>query len=43
VLKKASIEDQIEIDRTIDRIIDVLPLIITGESQKAMNELHTTA
>jgi PTH1 family peptidyl-tRNA hydrolase len=42
VLKKASIEDQIEIDRTIDRIIDVLPLIITGESQKAMNELHTT-
>ena len=43
VLKKASVDDQIEIDHSIDRIIDVLPLIIAGDSQKAMNELHTTS
>lgn len=43
VLKKASVDDQIEIDHSIDRIINVLPLIIAGDSQKAMNELHTTS
>lgn len=42
VLKKASVDDQIDIDHSIDRIIKVLPLIIAGDSQKAMNELHTT-
>jgi len=42
VLKKASVDDQIEIDHAIDRIIKVLPQIIAGDSQKAMNELHTT-
>lgn len=42
VLKKASVDDQVEIDLSIDRIIAVLPLIIAGDSQKAMNELHTT-
>lgn len=42
VLKRASVDEQIEIDHAIDRIMSVLPLIIAGESQKAMNELHTT-
>lgn len=42
VLKKASVDDQVEIEHAIDRIIKVLPLIIAGDSQKAMNELHTT-
>lgn len=41
VLKKASTDDQISIERTIDRALNVLPLVIDGEIQKAMNELHT--
>ena len=41
VLKKASTDDQISIERNIERALNVLPLIIDGEIQKAMNELHT--
>ena len=41
VLKKASTDDQISIERNIERALNVLPLVIEGEVQKAMNELHT--
>jgi len=41
VLKKASTDDQISIERNIERALNVLPLVIDGELQKAMNELHT--
>jgi PTH1 family peptidyl-tRNA hydrolase len=41
VLKKASIDDQISIERNIERALNVLPLVIEGDIQKAMNELHT--
>lgn len=41
VLKKASTDDQISIERNIERALNVLPLVIDGEIQKAMNELHT--
>ena len=41
VLKKASTDDQISIERNIERALNVLPLVIEGELQKAMNELHT--
>ncbi|MCW8899872.1 MAG: aminoacyl-tRNA hydrolase [Gammaproteobacteria bacterium] len=41
VLKKASTDDQISIERNIERALNVLPLVIAGEVQKAMNELHT--
>jgi len=41
VLKKASTDDQISIERNIERALNVLPLVIEGDIQKAMNELHT--
>ncbi len=41
VLKKASLDDQISIERNIERAIKVLPLVVEGELQKAMNELHS--
>lgn len=41
VLKKASTDDQISIERSIERALNVLPLVIEGDVQKAMNELHT--
>jgi PTH1 family peptidyl-tRNA hydrolase len=41
VLKKASTDDQISIERNIERALSVLPLVIEGDVQKAMNELHT--
>ncbi|MCK5386441.1 MAG: aminoacyl-tRNA hydrolase [Gammaproteobacteria bacterium] len=41
VLKKASTDDQISIERNIERALKVLPLVIEGDIQKAMNELHT--
>ena len=41
VLKKASTDDQISIERNIERALNVLPLVIDGDVQKAMNELHT--
>jgi len=41
VLKKTSVDDKIEIDRAIDRSIDVFPQIASGDLAKAMNQLHT--
>jgi len=41
VLKKAASEDKIEIDRAIERSLHVLPDVMGGEMQKAMNNLHT--
>jgi len=41
VLNKVSTDDRIDIERAIDRALDVLPTIIAGEMQKAMTELHT--
>ena len=41
VLKKASMDDQITIERNIERALTVLPQVIDGDIQKAMNELHT--
>lgn len=41
VLKKASTDDQISIEKNIERALNVLPLVLEGEIQKAMNELHT--
>lgn len=41
VLKKASSEDQIEIERAIDAAIRVMDLVVAGDAQKAMNKLHT--
>ena len=43
VLKKASTDDQISIERNIERALNILPLVIEGEVQKAMNELHTNS
>jgi len=43
VLKKASTDDQIEIEQTITEAICVLDLIVTGDVQKAMNKLHTNS
>jgi PTH1 family peptidyl-tRNA hydrolase len=40
VLKKASSEDRIEIERAIERTLKVLPDIIAGNLEKAMNRLH---
>ena len=40
VLKKTSLDDKIEIDRAIDRSIDVFPQIAAGDHAKAMNQLH---
>jgi PTH1 family peptidyl-tRNA hydrolase len=41
VLSKASPRDRQSIDACIDAALDVLPLLVDGEWQKAMNELHT--
>ena len=41
VLKKTSSDDQIEIERAIEQAIKVLPEVIDGNLQKAMNQLHT--
>ena len=41
VLKKTSVDDQVEIERAIEQAIQVLPDVIAGELQKAMNQLHT--
>ena len=40
VLKKVSMDDKIEVERAIERTMQVLPDIIDGNLQKAMNELH---
>lgn len=41
VLKKTSSDDRIAIDDAIDAALKVLPEILDGNSQKAMNQLHT--
>jgi hypothetical protein len=41
VLGKPSAEDKAAIDEAIARSIDVLPLILAGDMQSAMQKLHT--
>ena len=41
VLGKAPSGEQIELERAIDRALDELPLILSGDLQKAMNRLHS--
>ncbi len=41
VLKKPSQDDRISIERAMDDALAVFELIVAGNSQKAMNELHT--
>lgn len=41
VLRQPSKADRQQIDDAIIRAIDALPLIMSGEMQKAMNQLHT--
>ncbi len=41
VLSQASKNDAIEISRAIDNAADSIQLILAGEMQKAMNQLHT--
>lgn len=40
VLKKTSSEDRIAIENAIDAALRVLPTVLDGDLQKAMNELH---
>ena len=40
VLNKVSSNDQIEIERAIERSIAVMPEVLAGDLQKAMNQLH---
>ena len=40
VLKKAGQDEQIDIERSIAQAMNVLPLVIAGDTQKAMNQLH---
>ncbi len=42
VLKKASIDDQMEIERAITDAIRVMDLVVTGDIARAMIKLHTT-
>ncbi len=41
VLGKAPADEQREMEDAIDRALDILPLAISGELQKAMNRLHS--
>lgn len=41
VLKKAPADEQSLIDDSIERAIDILPLVINGDWEKAMHQLHT--
>lgn len=41
VLSEPSLEDKISIMQAIDKSIEVLPLLIQGEFEKAMTQLHT--
>jgi PTH1 family peptidyl-tRNA hydrolase len=41
VLSRASAEDERLIEASLDDALDVLPLVVSGEFQKAMNALHT--
>lgn len=40
VLGKAPADEQIEIERAVDKALDELSLILSGDLQKAMNRLH---
>lgn len=40
VLQRPSREDRALIDHAIERAIDVMPLVVAGEMERAMNELH---
>ena len=40
VLNKVTLDDRIEIERAIGAALSVLPLILSGDRQKAMNQLH---
>jgi PTH1 family peptidyl-tRNA hydrolase len=42
VLNRASVDDEIDIDRAISKSIDVVEYLLDGEFQKAMNQLHST-
>ncbi len=41
VLSRAGATEQRAIDESIDRALAVLPQVVSGEFQKAMNDLHT--
>jgi len=41
VLSRPNQNDEIAINNAIDRSLDVIPQIIAGDYQKAMNKLHT--
>ena len=41
VLSNISKNDEIDVMNSIDRAIDVMDLIVSGDTQKAMNQLHT--
>lgn len=41
VLKPPSKSERTQIDDALDRAIEVLPLLLNGEMQKAMQQLHT--
>ena len=41
VLKKAGADEQELIDDAISRALDVMPLVLSGEMEKAMTALHT--
>ena len=41
VLKKPSVEDRADIDETIGRSIEILPLCLAGDMQGAMQKLHS--
>lgn len=43
VLNAPTRDEQIAIDTTIEASLDVMPLILTGEVNKAMQQLHTTS
>jgi PTH1 family peptidyl-tRNA hydrolase len=41
VLKRAPKSEQILIDEAIESALDVFPLILEGQLEKAMHQLHT--
>lgn len=41
VLGNPSLDDSIDIERSIDAAVDVIDLVVTGEMQKAMHRLHS--
>jgi len=42
VLRKASREDEGLIEQSIDAALDVVPLLLAGEVERAMHQLHST-